>query len=134
MRNVIKTKIDSNKDFEKINNVLKGYTGTGFRHAENLFYCALLCYYDKFNNFDKTAVKKLFLWAFMLRVDMRSLGFDSVNNYAIGNEKAYTNTEPVFMKINLARKHEEISALRIEVKEAKSEKWNKLYEEIKEIR
>ena len=59
-------------------------SSTGMNHAHNLFFCALLCYYDRFHNFDPMAVKKLFTWAMMLRVDMNHLGFDSVNRYAIG--------------------------------------------------
>jgi len=56
-------------------------SSTGMNHARNLFFCALLCYYDRFHNFDLMAVKKLFTWAMMLRVDMNHLGFDSVNRY-----------------------------------------------------
>lgn len=114
------------------------YGAIGFAHAKNLFYCALLCYYDKFHNFDEMAVKKLFTWAFMLRVDMENLGYDSVNKYAIGSDNArYTNTIPMFSKINLARIHNEISGLQIKVKRESdipaNEKWSKLYNTIKKM-
>lgn len=57
-------------------------SSVGFNYALNLFFCTLLCYYDRFHNFDPMAVKKLFTWAMMLRVDMQHLGFDTINRYA----------------------------------------------------
>lgn len=111
-------------------------SSTGMNHARNLFFCALLCYYDRFHNFDPMAVKKLFTWAMMLRVDMNHLGFDSVNRYAIGlgdNDK-YTNSEPVISLISSARRHTEISGMPLIVKrdndEAEAEKWQGLYEDL----
>ena len=111
-------------------------SSTGMNHARNLFFCALLCYYDRFHNFDLMAMKKLFTWAMMLRVDMNHLGFDSVNRYAIGlgdNDK-YTNSEPVISLISSARRHTEISGMPLIVKrdndEAEAEKWQGLYEDL----
>ena len=111
-------------------------SSTGMNHARNLFFCALLCYYDRFHNFDLMAVKKLFTWAMMLRVDMNHLGFDSVNRYAIGlgdNDK-YTNSEPVISLISSARRHREISGMPLMVKrdndKAETEKWQGLYEDL----
>ena len=111
-------------------------SSTGMNHARNLFFCALLCYYDRFHNFNLMAVKKLFTWAMMLRVDMNHLGFDSVNRYAIGlgdNDK-YTNSEPVISLISSARRHTEISGMPLMVKrdndEAEAEKWQGLYEDL----
>ena len=111
-------------------------SSTGMNHARNLFFCALLCYYDRFHNFDLMAVKKLFTWAMMLRVDMNHLGFDSVNRYAIGlgdNDK-YTNSEPVISLISSARRHTEISGMPLTVKrgndKAEAEKWQGLYEDL----
>ena len=112
-------------------------SSTGMNHARNLFFCALLCYYDRFHNFDLMAMKKLFTWAMMLRVDMNHLGFDSVNRYAIGlgdNDK-YTNSEPVISLISSARRHTEISGMPLMVKrdndEAEAEKWQGLYEDLR---
>ena len=111
-------------------------SSTGMNHARNLFFCALLCYYDRFHNCDLMAVKKLFTWAMMLRVDMNHLGFDSVNRYAIGlgdNDK-YTNSEPVISLISSARRHTEISGMPLMVKrdndKAETEKWQGLYEDL----
>nr|WP_313966134.1 DUF262 domain-containing protein [uncultured Porphyromonas sp.] len=111
----------------------------GMNYARNLFFCALLCYYDRFHNFDLMAVKKLFTWAMMLRVDMNHLGFDSVNRYAIGlgDRDRYTNTEPVISQISTARRHTEISGLSLELKrvngEAETKKWQGLYDALLQL-
>ena len=111
----------------------------GMNHARQLFFCALLCYYDRFHNFDPKAVKKLFTWAMMLRVDMKHLGFDSVNRYAIGfgDKDSYSNMQPVISLISNARRHTEVAGLSLKlVKEpgkAKSENWQKLYDDLLEL-
>lgn len=136
----VKSEIDNNKAFSSIKEVLQTKSGSaGFGYTKNLFYCALLCYYDKFHNFDEMAVKKLFTWAFMIRVDMENLGFDSINKYAIGDEtnQRYSNTVAMFSKISFARIHTEIAGLQIKVlrdsDSAASDKWNWLYSKLKEM-
>ena len=104
----------------------------------NLFYCVLLFYFDRFHMYDEMAVKKLFAWAMMIRVDMENLGFDTINNYAIGNEdKDYTNHIPMFFKIATARNNQEITNLRIQVirpnDQVKSAKWEDLYKKLKDL-
>ena len=142
----IKTEIFTEKKFDEIKKIIcEGrnvysieemdsikYGSAGFVYARNLFYCALLCYYDKFHNFDVMAVKNLFIWAFMLRVDLRSLGFASINKYAIGgeNNSSYTNKIPMFSKISFARLHNEISSLSIKLPEEVSENWTDLYKDL----
>ena len=114
-------------------------SSTGMNHARNLFFCALLCYYDRFHNFDPMAVKKLFTWAMMLRVDMNHLGFDTINRYAIGlgDKDRYTNTEPVISLISTARRHTEISGMSLMLKrengEAEATKWQELYDALLRI-
>ena len=136
----IKEEIRTNPQFRTMHEVIsnKEYTSAGFSYATNLFYCALLCYYDKFRNFDERAVKKLFTWAFMLRVDMENLGFDSINKYAIGSEEGrYTNSLPIFSIIMNARLHTEIANITIAVRRdmdtASAAKWNGLYNILKEM-
>lgn len=136
----VMTEIASNPAFTLIEAILEEKSNsTGFRYTKNLFYCALLCYYDKFHNFDEMAIKKLFTWAFMVRIDMENLGFDSINKYAIGDasNSRYTNAIPMFAKISFARLHNEISGLQIKVKRdgdaPTSSKWNSLYQKLKEL-
>ena len=127
------------KDVNSAEELDKTYdkSAIGITHARNLFYCALLCYYDRFHNFDTMAVKKLFVWAMMVRVDMQHLGFDTINRYAIGlgdNDK-YSNAMPVISMITYARKHTEISSMRLNLRngEAANNKWEKLHDKLKEI-
>ena len=110
----------------------------GFRHACHLFFCALLCYYDRFGVLDARAVKRLFTWAMMLRVNMQHLGFASINKYAIGErdpqKDQYTNVIPVLSMIVSARKHTEISdiSLKVDVEPGQSdEKWERLRKELR---
>ena len=112
-------------------------SSTGMNHARNLFFCALLCYYDRFHNFDPMAVKKLFTWSMMLRVDMHTLSDKSIDLYAVGEEKAYTNTKPVISLITTARRHTEISAMTLDLKrmynKARVEKWKPLYDALLQL-
>ena len=109
----------------------------GMNYARNLFLCALLCYYDRFHNFDLMAVKKLFTWAMMLRVDMHTLSDKSIDLYAVGEEKAYTNTKPVISLITTARRHTEISGMTLDLKrtddKARAETWQELYDALLQL-
>lgn len=136
----VKVEVASNPAFASLHTILdQKNESTGFGYAKNLFYCALLSYYDKFHNFDEMAVKKIFTWAFMVRVDMETLGFDSINKYAVGDAEnsRYTNVIPMFSKISFARLHNEISGLQVKVKRngdaPASGKWKPLYSKLKEI-
>lgn len=145
----LKNEISSNTEFKQIKAILDANTkrgkdntmqfnSTGFRYAVNLFYCALLFYYDRFHMLDEMAVKKLFVWAMMIRVDMDNLGMDTINNYAIGNkDKTYTNLIPMFFNIATARSNREIANLKIQIirnpDKAQSETWDKLYQSLKTL-
>ena len=123
-------KVDRVNTPEELDKACRSWS-TGMNYARNLFFCALLCYYDRFHNFDLMAVKKLFTWAMMLRVDIYSLGYDSINLYAIGEEKAYTNAKAVISLITTARRHTEISGMALNLQrtnnKARADKWQKLY-------
>ena len=116
MKRDVEIELATNTAFAEIQNLLQRKNPTaGFRYARTLFLCALLAYYDRFHNFDERAVKKLFAWAFMLRVDMTSLGFSSINKYAIGEgTNKFTNVVPMFSRIARARTHVDIANIRIQ--------------------
>ena len=141
--------IVSNPQFEEIKDILEiesepenflevlelNKINPSISYARTLFFNVLLSYYDKFHNFDVMAIKKLFVWAMMIRVDMEKLGYDTINNYSIGGEnKLYTNHFPMFFLIKKARKHTEISNLKItterETKSARVKNWNSLYKKL----
>ena len=142
----VRNEVDEN--FPKIKKILKDnsketkdneecYYSTGFKYAVDLFYCALLFYYDRFHSFNESVVKKLFLWAMMLRVDMQNLGLDTINKYALGdNNNSYTNQIPRFYKIAFARKDTDIADLDVNTnlengKELKT--WKPLYKALKKL-
>jgi len=136
----LKNEVDTNSKLSEIKDILENMdnNSAGFRYAKNLFYCAALCFYDRFRKFDEQAIKKLFSWAFMLRVDMANLGFDSINKYAIGEYgDRYSNNVPMISKICHARLHNEIANMQIEIlresDNAKEVKWNDLYIMLKKL-
>ena len=135
----VQTEIDRNAKFKALSHILEQTPNSvGFKYAKNLFYCALLMYYDKFHIFDNMAVKKIFTWALMIRVDMRNLGFGSINKYAIGEANGmFSNVVPLFSRIALARMHTEISNIQIKVlresDKAEHDKWEQLYIDLKKL-
>ena len=139
MKTNIENELKNNKDFKLIYQIYTSNNDSvGFSHAKNLFLCALMCYYDRFNNLETLIVKKLFVWAFMIRLDMKSLGFDTINKYAIGEydprNNDYSNTIPMFSNIIYTRNHYELSSLQLKVRQTpKSDKWENLCDNLKNI-
>lgn len=127
------------RGFDDIKNIIenKSYNGTGFENCKELFYCILLCYYDRFKNLDSKVIRKLFSWAFMIRVDMKTLSHKTINKYAIGGDSSYSNRISMFYKILHSMKPNQISNLNIEITRindsAQKEKWNPLYKDIKQL-
>ena len=139
--NIVITIINENEKFKGIKNILdnEDNKSIGFLYAKNLFFCAFVCYYDKFKNDEVQVIIKLFLWAFMLRVDMENLGFSSINKYAIGGEEEekYTNKIPIFFLIRNSRLHSEIANIIIEVSwnpNHKRDTWKRLYKRLKGLK
>ncbi len=86
MRRDIELELSESRELADIREILEvRRPSAGFRHARGLFLCALFAYYDRFHNFDVRAVRKLFCWAMMVRVDMQSLGFDTINNVGLAS-------------------------------------------------
>jgi hypothetical protein len=76
----------------------------------------------------------------MIRVDMMTLSYSTINKYAIGGEYGhirYTNKIPFFYHIVHAVKPNQISNININVmrenNSAQKDKWNPLYQDIKEL-
>lgn len=135
----IKHELATNTVFEPLRTFClpQKHSSAGLTHVRNLFYAVLLFYYDKFHNMDELAIKKLFMWAFMLRMDLRSLGADSVNKYAIGEWSGnYTNYIALFSKISLARLHTEIGNIQIAIdaRFLETDEQKSLYELLKKMR
>lgn len=131
----VKQEIQTNPVFENIKTLIeKGEKqhSVGFKYTRELFYCALLYYYDRFHNFDPFIVKKLCKWAFMLRVDRQLLGFDSINKYAVGESTNTNNSNniPMFERICRARIHTDLAMEQVTLKEPSTDNeknWKWLY-------
>lgn len=92
---------------DDINLFLDG-AGVGYSYAKQLFYCAVLYYCDRFRNFDDRIIKRLYAWAFMVRLQMQKLGFDSVKNYAIGEKVGDRETIPMFYLLQKCMKESDV--------------------------
>ena len=130
--------LKESSDFKDLLSIMSKYSGTGFGYTKELFFCALLCYYDRFKNLNVKAVKKLCTWALMLRIDMMNLGYDTINNYAIGyNTGNYTNEIPLFYRITRENVHTKVSTLMVKSRrkddKAARQRWNTLYQELKQL-
>ena len=139
LRNNVKDEIENNSKFKYIKDIFAKDYSRGGAYVENLFYCAVMSYYDKFHNFEELAIKKLFMWAVMLRIDLKRLGYDSINKYAIGEMSyKYTNGIDMFSKIYNARLHNEISNMQVRFSIEddvlkRNEKWYELYKKLEEL-
>jgi hypothetical protein len=75
-------------DDNQILRTIKTYEDLGRKgdgYIRNLFFCALIYYVDKFG--EETlpeAIKKIFIWAYSLRLKLDKVRFESVDNYALG--------------------------------------------------
>lgn len=137
MRN-IETELNNNTNFSDIRNYFNGNKcSVGMKHVRKLYKAAVLLYYDRFHILDPLSLKKLFIWAFMLRIDLDNLSYDSINKYSIGD--GINNSLPMFSIISQARKHTEIANLMIKIPENINcrncvEERNKLHDVLKKIK
>ena len=120
----IKTEIKDNPELGSIRRVLeesKDYS-IGFNHAKQLFFCALMAYYDRFGTLNNIrAIKKMCLWAFAIRLDVKHLGFDTINKYAVGESaNNYTNKIAMFSEIKKSCSEQNIANLLINTNKGES--------------
>ena len=137
--NEIKEKLNGQK-YSYITNILNEYGDTyQLKYVKELFYCAILFYYDRFNNLNEEVVRKLFVWSFMLRTDLKFVQKNSINKYAIGEYCwNHTNQIPIFEKIKYARTEEEIANIEIRTENLNrnndnNQKWKKLNNDLKKL-
>jgi len=80
---------------------------TGDKYVRMLFDCALLYYIDRFGEVELSgAVKKIFIWAYSLRLNYQILQLASVDNYVLRDLN-------MFRKIRNAVRHESITAMEL---------------------
>lgn len=118
-------------------NTIKTYDGSfrvGDKYIRNLFYCGLIYYIDKFGDKDLSkAIDRIFVWAYSLRLKLQAIRLDSVDNYALNNNK-YSQVQ-LFKKIKETITPNDILNLRLEtLKENKSSKTNRIVELFKTLK
>ena len=122
-----------NKHFSKLNghapeilgiiNCYKGCTRTGDQYVRNIFDCLLIYYIDKFGHKEiSRSIKKIFIWAYNLRLDLLRVGWKSINSYVRGNNlfklikeairpSEFINWKPSVLTENRFTKTKEIAKL-----------------------
>lgn len=102
----------------------------GDLYVYNLFLNIIIFFVDKFNNEALTEVrmKFLFKWAFSLRVRMKAIYRESVNNYAIG--KSIWVNEGLDMFFRIADMQEPIELDTIDLESIKGNNKNDKYEKL----
>ena len=134
----IESELRNNSDLAEIRTFMETkQCSTGMRHVRKLYKASILTYYDRFHKLDTLALRKLFMWAFMLRIELDNLSFDSINKYAAGN--GINNSKPIFSLITQARKHTEIGNIIIKIPEELycrhcAEERNMLHELLKDMK
>ncbi|UTC64551.1 DUF262 domain-containing protein [Treponema sp. OMZ 788] len=118
-------------------NMIKTYAGsfrTGDKYIRNLFYCGLIYYMDKFGDKDLAkAIDKIFIWAYSLRLKLKAVGLDSVDNFAL-NKGEYSQIQ-LFKKIKETVNPSDILNLQLEtLKENRSSKTEKIVELFKDLK
>ncbi|MDD5974533.1 MAG: DUF262 domain-containing protein [Bacteroidales bacterium] len=113
----IESELRKKEDFSEMRQFLEDkHCSVGMKHVRGLYKAAILLYYDRFHILDPLALKKIFMWAFILRVELENISLDSVNKYAV--EDRIHNSMPIFAMITQARKHTEIGNIIIKIPES----------------
>ncbi len=109
--------ITNNEDNEilKMIKTYKGSHRTGDKYTRNLFYCGLIYFIDRFGEKEiETAINKIFVWAYTLRLKLYSVRLVSIDNYALNLNKNHSKIQ-LFKKIREALHPSEIRNLKLEV-------------------
>jgi hypothetical protein len=87
---------------KKILETINSYEGkerTGDKYVRMLFDCALLYYIDKFGlRSIESAVEKIFIWAFSIRLTYQSLQMASVDNYVVQDFNIFKSIKEAIYK------------------------------------
>lgn len=115
-----------------INEEQKSRYRTGDLYVQNLYYCALIAFVDKFGSkYLKEAADKFFIWAYTLRLKLYSVGIDSTDNYALN--LAHSNVA-LFKLIRDANRPQEILNIELEfINEEKASKEEDVIEKFREM-
>jgi hypothetical protein len=120
------------KNILKIINEYDGKDRTGDKYVRMLFDCAMLYYIDKFGlRAIESAVEKIFIWAFSIRLTYQSLQMASVDNYVIQEFNIFKSIKEAIYKeeiINI-----ELPLVKVNDKTGKIDKLVSLFTDLKYI-
>jgi hypothetical protein len=121
----------SKQILETINNY-KGKERTGDMYVRMLFDCAILYYIDKFGlRAVESAVEKIFIWAYSIRLTYQSLQMASVDNYVVQEFNIFKSIKDAIYKeeiINI-----ELPLVKVNEKTGKIEDLVTLFTDLKYI-
>ena len=70
-------------DMVQSHTIYQGSSRKGDRYLKNLFICTVMYYYDKFGDIElEKAAQLCFAWSYRLRLELKSIGLESVDNHA----------------------------------------------------
>lgn len=93
----------------------KASTNWRYRQVKDLFFCELLYYVDRFGEQClNEAIRLFFLYAARLRLLLRSLGFASVNSYALALSTRYDGNQRMFEIIRNAKAPEDVLGISLD--------------------
>lgn len=87
---ICKEKRNASKILDTLDTYQVSYR-TGDKYVRNMFNCALFYYIDKFGKVDlEEVIKKIFIWAYTLRLENKSVFLASVDNIAKSKESFFS--------------------------------------------
>ena len=103
---------------------------TGDKYVRNLFNCAVIYYIDKFGFTEiSRAIEKLFIWAYRLRLRHHAVYLASVDNYVVNEYNVFKQIKEAIYPNDVLSMH--IPVMKTEAKSSKTERIEKLFEELK---
>ncbi|WP_332459868.1 DUF262 domain-containing protein [Parvimonas micra] len=102
--------------FSKYDEELLDIVGSGDRYVYNLFINVLIFYVDRFNieSLTDTRIILLYKWAFSLRLKMKAVYIESINNYATGKSDRINRGLNMFSIISEMKDSNELDSISLE--------------------
>lgn len=121
----------------KYDKELIAISGSGDRYVYNLFINILIFYVDRFNmeSLSDTRIFLLYKWAFSLRLKMKAVYIETVNNYAVGKSDRINKGLNMFTIISEIQDSNELDSISLDCipkeefeKLNLNKRYNKIYD------
>lgn len=121
----------------KYDKELVSISGSGDRYVYNLFINILIFYVDRFNieSLSNTRIFLLYKWAFSLRLKMKAVYIESINNYAMGKSERINKGLNMFSIISEMQDSNELDSISLDSipkeefeKLTLNKRYNKIYD------